>query len=128
MNKEAKMDFPKRQRGDGPWNETLRKVRQHEDGEKVTTFADRMSLVTFGRAVAVTRGQKTEEESVSRSEDCSLPLQVSRRMKWEDDFTKRWEQPWRQGNVVQSLWKGKRKHCFENTEEPKREGTSSFVF
>lgn len=55
MNKEAKMDFPKRQRGDGPWNE-LRKVRQHEDGEKVTTFADRMSLVTFGRAVAVTRG------------------------------------------------------------------------
>lgn len=56
MNKDAKMDFPKRQRGAGPWNETLRKVRQHEDGEKVTTSADRMSLVTFGRAVAVTRG------------------------------------------------------------------------
>lgn len=37
------------------------------------------------------------------------------------------EQPWRQGNGVPEKRKGKRKHQFENTEGPKREGTSSSV-
>lgn len=57
----AKMDFPKKQRGGGLQYETLRKVKQDEDWEKVTAYADGLSLVTFGRVVSVTVGTKNRE-------------------------------------------------------------------
>lgn len=46
------------------------KGREDDDREKVTTLADRMSLVTFGRAVSADSGeQKTEKAVGSRSEE-----------------------------------------------------------
>lgn len=58
---EAKMDFPKKWRRDGLQCETLRKVEEDEDWEKVTAFADGLSLVTFGRVASVTVGMEDRE-------------------------------------------------------------------
>lgn len=85
---EAKNCFPRRLRGGSPWCETLSE-------EKVTAFADSMSAVAFGKVWLWRWGQQAEkderccegqEEVRFADVDCSLPPQVSRRVRWEEIF------------------------------------------